>query len=204
MKIVTLHYDQDAECPCDNDCQWKLVSFNHRHINYQDPDKYLEVRDGEVVGANIGLRRKLEVGTAFILSYFEHGEGAWSLKGEGTQCRWDTAQIAGVLLWEHPVNEMGSKTYEERAEDARKFLEVYNEWANGHCYGYSIEEEVTLPCGHTETKDLDSCFGFIGDDYMLDQVKELVAGDAAKVNGEAAWLANYHPISDNQTVIERR
>ena len=96
-------------------------------------------------------------------------------------------------MWEHPPKDMGAKTYEDRAKDARVFLETYNCWCNGDGYGYSVEELVKLPCGHEERREIDSCFGFYGNDvaYFASQVRDAVAGDPdVRFEGGAKWLAD--------------
>ena len=121
---LRLEYDPDVECP-NSDYAWKLISFHRKHINYQSPEKFIKALDanGEVIPAEVGLREKLENGTAYILSYYEHGGCVWSLKGSGPQCRWDTAQIAGLLLWEGEAEDLPQRL-DQRREAAQEFLQV--------------------------------------------------------------------------------
>lgn len=156
-------YYSECESPCEDDFQWKLYSFNRHHINFKHPDNFLRPTVHGPVGVNIGFQRKLDVGTAFIVSCYEHGSSHWGLQGEVTQCQWDTAKVAGVLVWENPVNELGPKTYEDRQKDARAFLEEYTNWCNGNCYGYVIEDD--------NGKVTDSCGGFIGDKWFKEALK---------------------------------
>ncbi len=179
--VVKVRSDEDIANPAEFDHNWRVVSFNSRHYNYEDPEKYLTLRgtkdgpfDGRYVDAkDIGLRSKLRAGTAFILSYFEHSSCKWSLRGEGPQCRWDNTEVAGLLLWDHAPGDMGAKTYEDRAKDARGFLENYTDWCNGWGMGYEIlivEEDEDGE--ETETGDLDSCWGFYNSDseYMVNEI----------------------------------
>jgi len=187
MKL-RIEYDQDCEDPSKDDSQWKLYSFNNRHYNFKHPDNFLRPTVHGPVGVNIGFQRKLAVGTAFIVSCYQHGSIHWGLPGEVTQCQWDTAKVAGVLVWGHPVSDMGAKTYEDRAKDARAFLEVYTDWCNGNCYGYVIEDDT----GENE----DSCWGFIGEEWLKDALKDVhpelfkegtdELKDEIEVGGEAA------------------
>jgi hypothetical protein len=174
---LNIGYDQDAECPSDNrDSTWRVVSFSSRHSKYENPDNYLTpVYDerGRFQYAdpnNIGLRRKIQCGTAFILSYYEHGQGQWSIKGEGTQCRWDTADVAGIAFFDSDPSEISranglpmSEKYNARAADLRGFLEEYNNWANGYVYGYSFSYDGDDP----DNDETDSCWGFYDPKYLL-------------------------------------
>jgi hypothetical protein len=180
--VVRIEHDSDVEVPDSGYDGWKLVSFGRRHSNYEDPDKYIRRynREEGIVVEGIGLLRKLNVGLAFWLSYYEHGLGCWSLKGEGPQCQWDTAHLAGILLWTGKPGDIGAKTLEDRAKDARCFLESYNDWANGNCYWYSVEK--------TDGTDVETVGGFIGDEAVNEALAEVLeAGDVVTVEGDASF-----------------
>jgi hypothetical protein len=177
-KTLTLGHDPEVERP---DCGydgWKPVSFGRRHSNFEHPDNFCLTKR-----ANLGLRRKLQVGLAFWLSYYEHGRCNWSLRGEGHQCRWDSVDVAGILIWTGNPSDLGAKSYEDRAKDARNFLEEYTDWCNGDCYWFSLEGAGLA---------LDSCGGFIGTVQLVEAINEtLEDGDKVIVKGEAADLAHY-------------
>lgn len=176
-KVLRIEYDPDPTCPMENDGSWTLVSFIRRHAHFQDSDKYLRVTRDGIVPANVGLRSKARAGFFYVLDYYEHGEGRWSFRGHGAQCRWDTSRYAGVLLWNNPPGDMGAKTPEDRAKDAQAFLDEYNAWANGYVYGYTVE----TPDG----EHLDSCWGFCDVKYMLQEVN-LEPGDKVVIKGDAS------------------
>jgi hypothetical protein len=195
MRQLTLNlgYDTDTESPLEmDDGGWKLVSFNRRHAPYEDPYKYLTpastVHDPRP--ATIGLARKLAVGTAFWLSCYEHSGFAWSLKGEGMQCQWDTTQLAGIFLWTGKVKDMGAKTLADRAEDARAYLDEYNTWANGGNYWFGLEDSETGEL-------LESVGGFIGEEALESGLADVLeAGDVVKIEGEAAGMSQYLKLPD--------
>jgi len=172
---IHLEHDPDLENPSENgDGQWQLYSFSTRHLRYKHPDKF----------NNIGMRRKLQVGLAFMLSYYEHSLCLWSLAGEGPKCPWDSVAHAGILVWEEAPSNMGAKTHVARSEDARAFLETYTQWCNGECYSYAIEYEGEI---------IDSCCGFYGGDHLFNTIAESIEpGDEVKYAGDCADLAIYH------------
>ena len=204
MKIVELMFDHDMENPSEFDGAWKIYSFSRRHNSYADPETFFHRVDGEIVPNRVGLRRKLATGTAFVLSYYEHGNCEWSLANEGPQCRWDSTPFAGLLVWERSPKDMGAKTYADRAKDARMFLESYTAYCNGDGYGYSVTEELGLECGHKERKIVDSCFGFYGNDltYMASEIRAAIAGDEFRVEGEAEGVSEYLNLKGKQKGIE--
>lgn len=168
--VLRIEHDPDCECPmtaCDG--MWTLHSFNRRSIHYTNPDTFFPI--------NIGLRRKMAVGLAFMLDYYEHGLGMYSISGGGPQCQWDTARGAGILIWGNKPDEMGAKTVEDREKDAQSFLDEYNDWMNGNCYYFILED--------TDGKTLDSCGGFIGTNYIKEVINEhLEPDDAVMVTGD--------------------
>jgi len=163
---VGLYHDECPDCPTEFS-DWKLVSFNQRHNSFG------EIEDLEE------LKKRIKEGTAFSLSYFEHGQCSWSLSGEGSNCPWDSVSYAGVLYWE------GEGKPEE--EWARGFLEEYTNWCNGNVYGYTIEDE--------DGEEVDSCWGFYDAEYMFAEIGHNIRSiDKVKFVGGADFLSDYHQI----------
>ncbi|WP_152053052.1 hypothetical protein [Tautonia marina] len=171
---ILLDPDVDAGPPDAWGGGWRLVSFSHRHTGYEHPSAYCKGLDafGCPIPTSIGLARKLEVGTAFWLSYYEHSLCRWSLMGEGPQCRWDTARIAGLLLWEHPSCGL-PRGFRHREADARAFLEDYTAWANGEVYSYAVERVAGRP-GADGDELLDACANFYGREACLAAAEDYI------------------------------
>ena len=188
MITLTINYDRDTESPNDN-YGFALYSFSRKHLSFKHPENFFtEGNDGLI--PNIGIRRKLSCKTAFLLSYYEHGQCSWTLQNEGSSCPWDSSNFAGILVWEEKPSDLG-KDYDAREKSARCFLEEYTNWCNGQCFYYSIERTDTV-------EDLDdSCGGFIGSEWVLEHLKdehgELFDQDgdlleSVVVKGEASWI----------------
>ena len=150
MKTIHLGLTDSPENPLETDC-WKLYSFNRNHRSFKDPDYFFPNGRPDENPVPIGLRRKLAVGTAFILSYTEHGQCEWGVEGTIGMPVFDSCSIAGLLIWEDSVKNLGPKTYADRQKDAEGVCAVYSEWCNGNVYGYSVEEKGEV---------IDSCWGF--------------------------------------------
>jgi len=197
---VHLDHDDAPENPCDwND--WQVVSFNRNHSSFEHSEGYVR-RDGE--GVSAGLRSKLRAGTAYVLSYYEHGESAWMLAHSSQWARtpdkqWDGVSVAGILLWEGKPNEIG-KTPELRHQAATCFIETYTKWCNGHVYAYFIEKVVGCgECGEEHTEDLDdaTCGGFYDTEEMFREIRAITADcDEVEVKGDVAWLADSDDVKE--------
>lgn len=199
---VHIDHDDCPENPCDWN-EWRVVSFNRRHINFAPAEGYVR-RDGEPV--HIALRSKLNAGTAYVLSYYEHGDSAWMLAhsqewANTPDKQWDGTSVAGILLWEGKPNDIG-KTPEERWNAARSFIETYTAWCNGHVYAYSIEKVVECDLGHEHTEALDdaTCCGFYDLEHMFEEIREITADcDEVEVVGPCKDLADYHDVKEMVT-----
>lgn len=196
FKLI-LEHDDCVESPCEGGL-WRVASFNRRHWSYADPEQYRDER-GHL---QIGIRRKLQCGTAFFLSYSEHGLCNWSLAGEqGYVDHWDVTSIAGIIFLEDPsLIPPGldkTKTYKAREASARKFLKIYTEWCNGNTWMFRL---VNLSSSPWEDRDFDAeevwDGGLIGDEDLSSAINEVLeergGGVIAKVVGEyadhAQWL----------------
>jgi hypothetical protein len=196
---LEIGHDYDVEQPDSGYDGWRLVSFGRKHSNYEDPAKYVKAfnhRTGEVTPANVGLAKKLNVGLAFWLQYYEHSLGRWDLKGEGPQCPWDTAPLAGILIWTGKPGDIGAKTLDDRAEDARNFLESFNDWANGNCYWIRLSDE--------KDEEIESFGGLVGVEAVSAFVEdEMEAGDNVKVVGDAALLKHHLQLPEGVRLVDR-
>lgn len=182
--VLRVEYDDSGavDCPLDGECEWTLIPFDRRMRDNRDASEFFaRSKDGDVIGANIGIRSKMRAGLAFALDCYEHGGRAYSLHGEGMRCQWDTSRFAGILLWNHPPKELGAKTYEAREASARAALQVYNQWANGEVYYFSVED--------MEGECVDSCCGFYDAESIADHAAHnFKPGDTVKLAGNASGL----------------
>jgi len=186
--------------PAENDMNWKLVSFSRKHVGFQHPDKLFRVtrKHGSLVftARDISLRRRLDVGLAFMLSYYEHGECVWFRKGHGgpgTDCRFDGVGHAGVLLWEHGPSAIGAKTYEDRAKDADRFLQCYTDWCNGHGLSWSGVGD------DDDETQLDSCGGYYDSDVEY-LIQDMVTSAREQLDQDDTWAIDPESAYEYQVI----
>ncbi len=163
MAHYTLRVEFDTEMECPNEWGgWRLYSFCTKHSSYTHPDNLPS------------LKKELKYGLAFRLSYYEHSQCIWGLQGETPRCPWDNVVDAGMLIWTLPAKELHAKKLEERRVSARKFLEAYTTWANGHCLWFCLE---------ANGEQVESCGGFYTEGDLIDCVKEfLKEGDTVEID----------------------
>lgn len=190
MKLIHVQFVPDAENPSELGDNWKLHSFSSRHINYTPPEKLrlrLTSRNTEPVVRCVGLRRKLDVGLAFWVSYYQHGDCAWFLLGNnppGTEMVWDGVRFAGLLVWPHSPESLGVTTRTERAAAAADFLRHYTAWCNNALMEFSIRD-IDDPDGLRG--DVEWSIPHYDEDAMVDDLAvSLALHEEITVTGEAA------------------
>lgn len=186
--FLALYNDDSPEDPCAMG-EWTVHSFSPRHNAYKDPQSF----DFDA------MRPQFEEGSAFMLSYFEHGQCQWSLQDEGADCPWDSVSKAGILVWQGKPEDMPG-TLEERREWARGFLKTYTDWCNGEVYGYALTDEAG--------EHVDGCSGYYGHDldYMFQEIRRATNGATVKVLpdcGASGLADSYRATTGEQTTAKK-
>ena len=173
LKIyISLEHDPHTESPFEHD----VFKFFDRFSQ----------GSGALVEALEDVRENknhVEGKTYWGLSCYRHSGSHWFLKDErpvGADS-WDTTVMAGLLVIESAdPSEVGP----DPTKSARAMVDEYNKWCNGDTWWYSISYEVektiegTCPCCETpnvnwyekSTKDHDSCGGYIGVEYIIEEI----------------------------------
>jgi len=198
---VSINPDNMIDNPAECDSNWSLYSFNRRHVNFTHPTdcgfKWDKATSRYV--PTVALQRKLKVGRAFILSYYEHGLCRWDISGT---CRypdaeWDSSSFAGVLVWEHPASWLGPKKYDHRQRDAEFFLQLYTDWCNGHGLAFTIEEVTFDGEEEVDAITIDSGYGWYQCDLpalKLEICRRLEDLGYAQANIEVTGDAGVHTL----------
>lgn len=116
-----------------------------------------------------------------------------------------SGRFDGLAYVEHEaiVKEYGSLDLERATKLLKGEVEEYSRWASGDVYGVEVEDTET---GHV----LDSCWGFIGYDYALEEANRMleevaesklrsvsVSGGTAHIRGEVVDLSKAVPFSND-------
>lgn len=194
MLKITLEYDLEAENPCEI-YDLTVHSFSPKHINYMSPEKVgiysdfdgdPELSSRDENGKPNKYKKLFDSGFLFPLSCYQNGNILWSLKGEGPQCRFDTAPIAGIIILDK--DKWKGRHWKTKEDVARSFLKIYSDWCNGLVYQYRIEEQ--------DGSLLDSCCGYYDARIMFSDISVALPSEAMGVEfeGECAWLSNHYSL----------
>lgn len=119
---------------------------------------------------------------AVSLDCYDHSGQTWSVSGGGMQCRWDTANGAGVWVPDDCLKSQldsdeasGLNRYEQAVKYCRQFLESFNSMINGDVYGCVTEvfQKTGENADDWEQLEEDACWRYVGHAYA----KETLQGE---------------------------
>lgn len=101
------------------------------------------------------------------LPVFAYIHGSITIKaGEPFTCPWDSGQIGIIYVSRDKIN--AEKISDNQAlQNLKAEIELYNQYLNGEVYGFILRDNNT-------EEEIDSCWGFFGDDYNTNGIRESV------------------------------
>lgn len=170
LKIKDRHFlyevvlDEDCPSPLKNDTNLRMAIFHPRFINPAKDD---------IPNPDALFQYEKET-KAFVVPVeaYIHSSIALAVRREGNfpDRQWDVTKGFGALIFERSYIEgvlkwkrLNPKRKQVLLKTARAIIQLYSDWMNGDCFGY-ILSEVDAKTG--EKKKLNSCFGFIGEKGM--------------------------------------
>lgn len=168
---IRLEQDQDCSSPLDDDAG---VTITYKKgPRYTLGNTAVDAEEFERIGAEIDAGRLIGLP---VYAYIHSGT---ALNTTGFSCPWDSGQSGYIYISKATALEwQGGKvlTAKKRAVCEKGLCSVVSEfskWLNGDCYGYIIED--------SDGEELDSCWGFIGDEYAMQAARESADYYAKKV-----------------------
>jgi hypothetical protein len=165
FEVRYLVQDDNSESPDDwGDDNLFLVNY---HRNFWIARDQIITKD-QVVSwyREEGQIPQLEIYWIFSLSMFSHS-GVWLYLGHTTPVcdpgGWDTSHVGIVLVAKEEWPEL-----EKATEAARGLVESWNRYLSGDVYG-CVKETFTKD---KETIDHESCWGFYGKQYALEELPD--------------------------------
>lgn len=147
---ITISYDLDAQPPYEPyDCDpWGYFATFERNTTLSDGHPFDAPPDALAFAKEKGWE-------VFPLYKFEHSGVAYSISA--FTCPWDSGQVGYVLV--DPKECTNPEKY------AKGVCEEIGDWCNGNVYGFIIEDD--------DGENLESCWGFYGLDYCMDEASGL-------------------------------
>jgi hypothetical protein len=175
---ITIEQDQDAFDPRkEYDNVGTMVCFHNRYDlgdkhSYTDPEEalrdILEIEWDYDDDYEINeLWDKLEK-VAYVLPLFLYDHSGITMSTSAFSCPWDSGQVGFIYAMKDTAEkEWSNATKEKCLSYLEGEVETYDQYLTGDVYGFTVED----PEGYV---DDDSCWGFYGYDYCLEEARSVV------------------------------
>jgi hypothetical protein len=167
---IDIIQDSDPESPREWDNLGKMVCF-HSSYNLGDKHDYNHNNYNGWDEMEKDIIRNENVGVILPLYLYDHS--GITMNTTGFSCRWDSGQVGFIFISKEKIREeFGHKYVTQKVRDrVEKLLvgevQTYDQYLTGDVYGYRITD--------TETdEELDSCWGFYGQEYCMTEAKRIV------------------------------
>lgn len=154
---ISIYHDEGAESPREWDNFGTMVC-NHRRYKLGD------IHNGSMDDVP-------EDSIQLALTLYDHSGISMSTSNSSYpfNCPWDAGQVGVIYVTrQKALAEMGAKRLTKKVkqkaiEIMQAEVKIYDQFIRGECYGYVITDD--------EGNDLDSCWGFIGMEYAIEEAK---------------------------------
>lgn len=156
---LCIEHDQDAQSPREWDNLGKMVCF-HRRYNLGDKHTF-SVEEAKA----LAVRVEKEGGVVLPLYLYDHS--GITIATTPFSCPWDSGRVGFIYADRAAILKMFGKTrmakgMKDAAKDQlQKEVKTYDQYLTGEVYGYMVKDE--------KGEELDSCWGFFGEDAAKEQ-----------------------------------
>ena len=156
--VIELVYDTEPDNPREWDNLGRMA-FYHRRYN---------LGDRKQVDDAFALREYLETNadTILYLPVYMYEHGGITIKTSPFSCQWDSGLLGYIYVSREKAHEDGFTDDSMIYDCLEGEVAIYDQYLRGDVYGYKILDK--------EGNELDSCYGFYGDQTCEDAGKEMV------------------------------
>jgi hypothetical protein len=182
---IEIAHDLNPDSPREWD-NLGIMVCRHRTYNLGDKHMY-DLRDCDGWS---DVQKELEY-PPVILNLYLYDHGGITISCKPFIDKWDTTQVGFIIATKETLLKEYGKIDEEVIEKAigvlKSEVETYDMYLRGDIYGYVISEVSTCNLGHEHTEEVDSCWGYYGeDDCMIDA--EYIVDTLIKRNEKSSSL----------------
>ena len=175
--LIEIIQDNDPQSPREWDNLGKMICF---HGRYDLGDKH-DYQSNDYSGwseQRKDIEKKENVCVMLPLYLYDHSGITMSTSPFG--CRFDSRCVGFIYVTKEQVRkEYGVKRINKKLiEKVTKVLEgevkTYDQYLTGDVYGYRISKITECELGHEHKEEVDSCWGFYGEDECMTEAEGIV------------------------------
>ncbi len=181
-KVLRIYHDENPQDPRKWDNFGKMVLKHNRYnfpneinLNFDNFNNLNEIEEY--------LKKEHKAEVILLINLYDHSGISLSTSlNYPYNCCWDSSQIGFIFCSKEDIKKEGI-TKKQAELNLMQEVKTYSQYLEGDVYGFIIIEEIKVkvkreyPKGEiteteeTEEKDLDSCWGYIGEEGIK-QIKE--------------------------------
>jgi len=175
--LIEVIQDESPESPREWDNLGTMICF---HGRYNLGDKH-DYRSGDYSGWD-EQRKDIEKkeNVCVILPLYLYDHSGITISTSSFSCNWDSGQIGWIVVSKEQVRkEFGVKRItKEIIEKVTNILEgevkTYDQYLTGDVYGYRISKVTKCEFGHEHKEEVDSCWGYYGEEGCMTEAEGIV------------------------------
>lgn len=183
-KVLKIFIDESPENPRTWDNLGTMVCF-HRRYDLGDKHNYSSSDYDSWDEMESAIIKQEDV--AVILPLYLYDHSGITMNTTGFSCGWDSGQVGFIFVSRETLrNEYGVKRISNKIiEKATKLLlgevETYDQYICGDVYGFKVFKVETCDKGCEHEEEIDSCWGFYGDNFIENGLIEHVDKEFAEL-----------------------
>ena len=182
--LIEVIQENDPQSPREWDNLGKMICF---HGRYDLGDKH-DYRSNDYSGweeQRKDIEKKENVCVMLPLYLYDHS--GITMNTTGFSCRWDSGQVGWIVVSkeqvrkEYGVKRINKKLIEKVTNILENEVKIYDQYLTGDVYGYRISKITECELGHEHKEEVDSCWGFYGEDECMTESEGIVEYYLTKV-----------------------
>ena len=175
--LIEVIQENDPQSPREWDNLGKMICF---HGRYDLGDKH-DYRSNDYSGweeQRKDIEKKENVCVMLPLYLYDHS--GITMNTTGFSCRWDSGQVGWIVVSieqvrkEYGVKRINKKLIEKVTNILENEVKIYDQYLTGDIYGYRISKITECELGHEHKEEVDSCWGFYGEDECMTEAEGIV------------------------------
>lgn len=175
---IKIFQDTDPTSPREDDNLGVMVCFHKRYTlgdnhsyNSRHYDNWSEMESDIIKNEKV----------AVILRLYLLDHSGITISTSDFCDRWDSGQIGftfvtkEALLKEYGGKYCTKKKIEKATSVLQGEIKTYDQYLTGDVYGYQLFEVITCDKGHEHEEELDSCWGYYGQEFCIKEAESIVS-----------------------------
>ena len=175
--LIEVIQDESPESPREWDNLGTMICFHPRY-NLGDKHDYRS-RDYRFYDEQREDIKKKENACVMLPLYLYDHSGI-TMNTTGFSCNWDSGQVGWIVVSkeqvrkEYNVKRINKELIEKVTKVLEGEVETYDQYLTGDVYGYRISKVTECELGHEHKEEVDSCWGFYGEDECMTEAEGIV------------------------------